>query len=223
MLHNKKNPSINYLENIEYYKLMHKEGINLINGVKKNSKDSYNGETTSLYADIVKKIIEQNNYRTLLEYGCGKAFYYENKFILNNKIINSLKDYWGVEVSLYDPCFEKFSELTTKKSDLTICIDVLEHIPKEDIDWVLEEFFKLTKFMVFINIACEPAVALLPNGKNAHINIQTPKYWHTKLMKMKKMYKNIKIICCYSLKSATSDKKKKFMFSNIDDNIKKYL
>ena len=149
MRHNKKNPSINYLENIEYYKLMHKEGINLINGVKKNSKDSYNGETTSLYADIVKKIIEQNNYRTLLEYGCGKAFYYENKFVLNNKIINSLKDYWGVEVSLYDPCFEKFSELTTKKSDLTICIDVLEHIPKEDIDWILEEFFKLTKFMVF--------------------------------------------------------------------------
>ena len=202
---------------------MHKEGINFINGVKKNSEESYNGQTTSQYADIIKKIIEQNNYRTLLEYGCGKAFYYENKFVLNKKIINSLKDYWGVEVSLYDPCFEKFSELTTKKSDLTICIDVLEHIPKEDIDWVLEEFFKLTKFMVFINIACEPAVALLPNGKNAHINIQTPKYWHTKLMKMKKMYKNIKIICCYSLKAETSDRKKKFMFSNIDDHIKKYL
>ena len=222
MQHNKTNPSINYLKHIGYYKQMHKKGINFINGVKKNSEESYNGQTTSQYADIIKKIIEQNNYRTLLEYGCGKAFYYDNQFVLKNKKINSLKDYWGVGVRLYDPCFEKFSVLTTKKSDLTICIDVLEHIPEEDINWVLKEFFKLTKSMVFMNIACTPAVALLPNGKNAHINIQTPKYWHEKLMEMKKMYKNIKIICCYSLKSESSDSKK-FMFSNIDDNIKKYL
>jgi hypothetical protein len=32
MQHSKTNPSINYLEHIEYYKQMHKEGINLING-----------------------------------------------------------------------------------------------------------------------------------------------------------------------------------------------
>ena len=63
-----------------------------------------------------------------------------------------------------------------------------------------------------MNIACEPVVALLPNGKNAHINIQTPKYWHAKLMKMKKMYKNIKIICCYSLKSESSENKKNLCF-----------
>ena len=76
---------------------MHKEGINFINRVKKNSEESYNGQTTSQYADIIKKIIEQNNYRTLLEYGCGKAFYYDNQFVLKNKKINSLKDYWGLE------------------------------------------------------------------------------------------------------------------------------
>ena len=200
---------------------MHKEGINYSNGNKKNSENSYNGKTTSLYGDIIKKIIEQNNYKTLLEYGCGKAFYYENQFFLNNKKINSLKDYWGVDVRLYDPCFEKFSVLTTKKSDLTICIDVLEHIPEEDINWVLKEFFKLTQFMVFMNISCVSSGALLPNGENAHINIQTPKIWHEKLMEMKKMYKKIKIICCYSVE--ISEGKTKYMFSNIDDHIKKYL
>jgi len=221
MQHNKKKPSINYIKNIEYYKQMHKKGINMSNGAKKHSKDSYNGKTTSLYANIIKNIIEQNNYRTLLEYGCGKAFYYENQFILKNKKINSLKDYWGIEVRLYDPCYEKFSKLTTKKSDITICIDVLEHIPREDINWVLEEFFKLTKSMVFMNIACVPAGALLPNGENAHINIQTPKYWHEKLVRMKKLYNKIKIISCYSL--GILEGKQKFMFSNIDDHIKKYL
>ena len=75
MRHNKTKPSINYLKNIEYCKQMHKEDTSLINRVKKESKDSYNGKTTSLYADIIKKIIEQNNYKTLLEYGYGKAFF----------------------------------------------------------------------------------------------------------------------------------------------------
>ena len=219
-----KKPSKNYLKNIEFYKQMHIEGVDLIDGSKKNSQASYNGRTTSQYAEIIKKIINKNDYKNLFEYGCGKAFYYENSFNLNNKEISSLKDCWDVEIKLYDPCFEKYSKLPNKKSDLTICIDVLEHIPEDDIDWVLNELFELTKCMVFMNIACTPALALLPNGKNAHINIQTPKWWHNKYIYMKNLYKDLKIICCYSF-TDNSDKnsKRKFLFSNIDDNIKYYL
>ena len=77
-------PSLRYLEHIEYYKQMHNEGIKFVDGYIKEKDDVYNGKTTSSYADVIKKIIEQNNYRTLLEYGCGKAFYYENKFVLKN-------------------------------------------------------------------------------------------------------------------------------------------
>ena len=38
---------------------------------------------------------------------------------------------------------------------------------------------------------------------------------------MKKIYNKMKIMCCYSLKNP--EDKKIFMYSNINDNIKKYL
>ena len=87
-----------------------------------------------------------------------------------------------------------------KKYDLVISIDVLEHIPSQDTDWVLEKIIsKATKY-VFINLACYPAVALLPNGKNAHINVNNPQWWAEKILSLKKKYMDIKIICVCALK-----------------------
>ena len=42
----------------------------------------------------------------------------------------------------------------------------------QDIDWVLDRIIGKAKKYVFINVACYSAAALLPNGKNAHINIK---------------------------------------------------
>ena len=72
--------------------------------------------------------------KKVLEYGCGKAYYYKEKFKIQGKIVPPLKEYWGVNINLYDPCYEKFSKFPKAKVDLSICIDVLEHIPQEDID-----------------------------------------------------------------------------------------
>ena len=87
-----------------------------------------------------------------------------------------------------------------KNFDLVICIDVLEHIPASDIDWVLEEIISKAKKYFFINVACHPAIALLPNGENAHININKPEWWHQKILNFKKKLKEIKIICICTLK-----------------------
>ena len=59
---------------------MHNEGAKLVDGKIKEKDDVYNGKTTSSYADVIKKIIEKNNITSLLEYGCGKAYYYNNEF-----------------------------------------------------------------------------------------------------------------------------------------------
>ena len=80
-----------------------------------------------------------------MDYGCGKAYYYFNEFIIHNERITSLQDYWNVNINLYEPCIEKFSDLPKSVSDLSICIDVLEHIPESDIDWVLEEISNYVK------------------------------------------------------------------------------
>ena len=42
MNHTSDNPSLRYLEHIEYYKQMHNEGIKLVDGCIKEKDDVYN-------------------------------------------------------------------------------------------------------------------------------------------------------------------------------------
>ena len=177
---NTKKPSSEYKKHIEYYKSMHEKGFIRENEVV--SKDqAYDGKSTKPFVNIIKKIIELNECKSLLDYGCGKAKYYFNDFKTNKAKYSSLKEYWKVEVNLYDPCYKPYNKLINKKVDISICIDVLEHIPKQDISWVLKEFFSLTKKIVFLNVACYEAKAILPDGKNAHINVQSYSWWEKNL------------------------------------------
>ena len=194
-------PSKEYIENIKFYKKMHLEGYDLIDGRRRKPLDAYDGKSTLIYAKLIKEIIKKNKIKNMLDYGCGKGFYYNNPFNSNGLEIKSLKNYWNIDINLYDPCYEKNSLLEeNKKFDLVICIDVLEHIPSSDIDWVLEQIISKAKKYVFINVACYPAIALLPNKKNAHINIKSPDWWHQKILNYKKKRNDIKIICICSIK-----------------------
>lgn len=197
----KKQPSKEYLDNIEYYKKMHLEGYDLIDGRRRDPHNAYDGKSTLIYAKLIKEIIKKNKIRSMLDYGCGKGFYYSNPSNSNGLEIKSLKDFWNIDIDLYDPCFEKNSFLDeNKKYDLVTCIDVLEHIPSIDIEWVLERLINKANKYVFINVACHPAIALLPNGKNAHINVNRPEWWHHKILSFKKIYNEIKIICICTIK-----------------------
>ena len=209
-----------YLKNLDYYKKMHSEGFNLSNGKKRDPNEAYKGKSTLGFARLIKNIIQKNKIESMLDYGCGKGFYYTNPSNINEIEIEPLKDYWGIDVDLYDPCFEKNSFLDEgKKYDLVISIDVLEHIPSKDIEWVLEKIISKANKYVFINLACYPAVALLPNGENAHINVKTPKWWYEKILNLKKKYLKIKIICICTLRE---NGKYEFFPLQFDDKITNY-
>ena len=213
-------PSKEYKENVEFYKKMHSEGYNLIDGSKKNEKDAFNGQSTLFFAKLIRDIIKKNQIETMLDYGCGKGFFYSNALHQNGIKTNSLKDYWKIDIDLYDPCYEKNAFINEKKKyDLVICIDVLEHIPSQDTDWVLEKIISKAKKYVFINLACYSAVALLPNGKNAHINVNEPKWWHEKILELKKKYMDIKIICVCTLKE---EGEYKYLPLQYDDKVSNY-
>tara|TARA_B100000029_G_scaffold383086_1_gene378507 strand:+ start:3853 stop:4518 length:666 start_codon:yes stop_codon:yes gene_type:complete len=216
----KKQPSKEYIENLNYYKKMHLEGYDLIDGRRRKSDEAYDGKSTLVYAKLIKKIIEKNKIKSMLDYGCGKGIYYDNSFNSDGLKIKSLRSYWNIEIDLYDPCYEKNSFLDiNKKFDLVICVDVLEHIPSCDIDWVLEKIVDKAKKYVFINIACHPAIALLPNKKNAHININPPQWWHQKILQFKKKRNEIKIICICSLKEKGEHK---YFPLQYDDKLSNY-
>ena len=84
--------------------------------------------------------------------------------------------------------------------DGVICIDVVEHIPSEDVIDFIEDIFKLAKKFVFIVIACYSAKKKLPDGRNAHLSIKNPKEWEEIISKFKIKYPNISpfVICSTS-------------------------
>ena len=194
-------PSEEYYKNLNYYKDMHKNGYHLINGRKRNAEDAYDGKSTLAFAPIIKKIIIKENINNMIDYGCGKGNFYKNSFKLGNKLIPPLNEFWDIDIKLYDPCYEKYSKFVIGETfDLTICVDVLEHVPEIDIGWILERFFNMSKKFIFINVACYEAIALLPNGKNAHINIQRPIWWSNKIEKLVETQQGVKVICICTIK-----------------------
>ena len=213
-------PSKEYLQNLEYYKKMHSEGFDLISGKRRSGSEAYDGHSTLAFAKLIRDIINKNQIKSMLDYGSGKGFYYENPFNIKNLKIDSLKKYWDIEIDLFDPCYKKNSLIDENKLyDLVISIDVLEHIPSQDIGWVLEKIISKARKFVFLNVACYSAVALLPNGQNAHINVNNPNWWHDKILFLKKKYLNTKIICVCTIKENGINK---YFPLQYDDKITNY-
>ncbi len=200
---------------------MHKEGFSYRSGVFLNSHEAYNGSMTITYAKFINNILKKNNLKSLLEYGCGKANFYEKEFEVANELYLPLKKYWDIDISLYDPAVKKFSTLPSKQSDITICIDVLEHIPEEDMDWVLENIMNLSKKFVFLVVGSYPAQALLPNGDGAYILIKDAKWWFDKLVFFKKKFMDLKILCICISKDKENNSNHTPI--EIDDKISNYI
>ena len=213
-------PSREYLQHLDCYKQMHKNGFDLMSGNRRNSHEAYNGQSTLAFAKLIRDIIKKNQIKTLLDYGCGKGFFYDNELNIGDQNLKSLRSYWDIKIDLYDPCYEKHSQLDEKKLyDMVMSIDVLEHIPSQDIDWVLERIISKANKYVFINVACYSAVALLPTGNNAHITVKSPEWWNQKILLLKKKYKNTKIICVCTLKN---NNKREYFPLQYDDKISNY-
>jgi len=193
VLPKKPDPSKKYLELIEAYKDLHKD------------KEKFRGISLVPFAIDIYDILQFNKCKSVFDYGCGKGIpYHENRFRevdSKNKIPNfdkPLHKWWGIdELFLYDPGVTEHNKLPTKKHDMVICTDVLEHIPEEDLDWVLLEICSLSNSTVFINVSSEPALKTFTTGKykgeNVHVSLFDHEWWVEKIKKIWNDYKNLKI------------------------------
>ena len=87
-------------------------------------------------------------------------------------------------MTCYDPGVEKFSKLPDGMFDGVIAVDVMEHIPTEDAEWVLDQIMSYSNKVVFLNIACFEALKTFKNGKNVHISVHSPDWWMDLLNKV---------------------------------------
>lgn len=156
------------MDYIKQYELLYK--------IKKNY-----GKTSIKLYDMLKKIINDLNISSVLDYGCGKS-----------KLLDLIKKNSKIKIFKYDPAIKKYSTLTKNKTDLVICTDVLQHVPLYDLDRVLKEIKSKGIYILFY-IKCTNHKTKLPNKTYANCTVYDKKWWLEKLSNYFYNIKEIKI------------------------------
>lgn len=143
-------------------------------------KKNYGKTSIKLY-DMLKKIINDLNILSVLDYGCGKS-----------KLLDLIKKNKKIKIYRYDPAIKKYSKLTKNKTDLVICTDVLQHVPLYDLDRVLKEIKSKGIYILFY-IKCTNHKTKLPNKTYANCTVYDKKWWLEKLSNYYDDIKEIKI------------------------------
>ena len=189
-------PSQEYYDLIDSYKVLHEE------------KGKFKGISLTPLVPTLINVTKENNCKTLLDYGCGKAIPYDKDRCKEVGLRNPVQELCNIEsFDLYDPAYEKYAELPDKKYDIVVCTDVLEHIAEQDIDYVLTQILSRSNKVVFLNISCRPAVKHFKEGKfkgkNVHISVFDPSWWGHKIGNIWNNFNHLKIYTLCGTKEGT--------------------
>lgn len=214
-------PSQRFQEVLALHAEAHVNG--LIRRYEDDSTTTHPGEKifegSELYqvVDELQVVANTTRAKHLLDFGCGKARGYFEALKVNGQVYSTLHDALGIDPActyLYDPGLPEFSQPPRKDQtfDLVVCTDVLEHIPEEDTDMVLDYLFEKCNKGLFLSIACDKALAILANGENAHVNVKSPDWWIEKLETRRKK-KPVHLFTSLSFKDTDGRLKTRFLKS----------
>lgn len=196
-------PGLGYHALAEQYALMHSSGYSEVlqdgRQTSVEAEAAFQGNELPRFLQPIKSMIDAHGARTILDYGSGKGTQYQPRTIRlpDGQTYPDARTYWGVEtIRCYDPGVPEFSNLPTEPLDGVVCTDVLEHCPPEDIPWILEELFRLARRFVFATIACYPAKAHLPDGRNAHITLRSADWWKGCFAALGNHYPHVDYLFC---------------------------
>ncbi|MDH5377118.1 MAG: class I SAM-dependent methyltransferase [Gammaproteobacteria bacterium] len=192
MPYSRENPSDMYKYLMRLYTEMHKTDQDAQN----SELPVFYGLSLGAHIENIRQLALRNNSKSMLDYGCGKALYYQHRnFQLASKpgmVIENLVKYWQLEeVALYEPAYAPFNHLPEHKFDAVISTDVLEHCPKDDMEWIIEDLFSHATQFVYASISCLPATKYLPDGQNAHITIEPRSWWEEIILNVASKYPDV--------------------------------
>ena len=162
------------------------------NGVKKkvSGYENYTWMPTRSIPEAIS-ICENINFSSAIDFGCAKGF-----LVHALNLVSDL-EIIGVDISKYaiDNCLPQVKEKVMVmnetlsalniKTDLIIAKDVLEHIPEDEIDSILSDFY----------LCCEQALLIIPLGDNdkfrireyemdvTHVTKKDEEWWFGKIRK----------------------------------------
>ena len=123
------------------------------------------------FGDHICKFLEHRRgyIKSVLDFGAGQGSL--GKYVEANAIDIRVKWYD------YDPGIPKINRIPVESVDAVVSSDVLEHIEPEHVDETLDELFQLAKRAQYHHIACSECGLILPDGRNAHLTVEEPKWW----------------------------------------------
>lgn len=117
----------------------------------------------------IEPYLEKYNPQSLIDFGCGKGGLFK-------ELAKTIKKTAG-----YDPGVPEFDALPNDKFESLICLDVLEHIEPDRLDDTLKVMDSLFTKSSFLIVASYPAKKYLPDGRNAHLILESYEWWVDKL------------------------------------------
>lgn len=141
-----------------------------------HQQGKFPGLSIRAYIPQITELVMASGAKTLLDYGCGTGLQYTEE---------CYHVFWNIMPTLYDPAVPAYSQRPTGQFDGVICTDVLEHIPENELDAVVQDLVQFSKMWCFVSVCCRPAKANknLPDGRNAHVTIRPESWWREKLGK----------------------------------------
>lgn len=125
------------------------------------------------HGEIVIDYLREIGARSILDYGCGEGSLQARLRTLG----------FDGAVIEYDPAVRGKDKLP-RPVDLVVCTDVLEHVEQGCIGNVLAHVRALSRMGCYLVIATRPANRLLPNGQNAHLIVEHPDWWASRINKL---------------------------------------
>ena len=147
----------------EYRKLLEKETKSMTWGGAVNGK--------------VPKIVEYANQydcKSILDYGSGKSDFL--------KTINAGFPDHGFQINEYEPGRPELAG-DPVTSDMTVCVDVMEHIEPLKLDAVLDHIALKTTKILWFQVCLVPSFSTFEDGRNLHLIIEDKDFWLDKLSK----------------------------------------
>ena len=120
-------------------------------------------------AKVLDRLQARFSGKTILDYGSGKGgLKYHLSIRAHDKPIYTVFE--------YEPALGIDER---QQCDFVTCRAVLEHVEPECLDAVLQDIHRLTLMAAYFSVGTRKSGEYLPDGRNAHQIIESPKWWET--------------------------------------------